>query len=597
MRPKALLIIAAAFVLVVSFYVVFEKVYLPKKEKAKEKEDRVFSLEREDLDLIAIDSETTKIILVKENDRWMMTAPIKTETDTGEVESFIATVLDAQIGRKLGAKDELKGSLADFGLDKPKLTVTLGAGDDTQTLLFGTAVASGDEVYAMASGSDQVFLIDGFVMEDINKDTTTLRDKALIAFSPDDIVTLAVTRDSKTVTVKRQADDSWLITEPFEFSADTDEITDILDFISEEGAVGFAPEDAKPADYGLASPVITLLLVDADGATSRLLIGKEAGDGSYWAMREGRPSIFMVTEQVKNKLTVSADFIMNKSLLSYIVSDVTAFELTGPDGAISAVRDGRGWKITKPEAVRGDRSAVNTLLSDLRDMKLSEIVQMPAKDLGRYGLDAPTLAVTVTIKDGDKERKSTLKIVRGAGETSYGYLSSGSSGSSGSTGGFIFSIPTETISAVNPTLASLRDRALLSYDQDTVTGITIAVGDKTYGFTRKKDAWKMTEPDRKKIDAESMKSLLEAIGGLSYAEVLADTKEGLKDWGLDEPETTITLTGADEELGTISLGEPKETNDGRYSAAVSSSLEKVYKVNTDLVDAIIFEADIIQEGR
>jgi hypothetical protein len=594
MRPKALLIVAAAFVLVVSFYVVFEKVYLPKKEKAKEKEERVFSLVREDLDHIAIDSETTKIILVKENDRWMMTAPFKTETDTGEVESFIASALDAQIGRKLGAKDELKDSLADFGLDKPKLTVTLGSGDETEALLFGNAVASGDEVYAMASGSDQVFLIDGFVMEDINKDTTTLRDKALIAFSPDDIVTLAVTRDSKTVTVKRQADDSWLITEPFEFSADTDEITDILDFISEEGAVGFAPEDAKPADYGLASPAITLLLVDADGATSRLLIGKAAGDGNYWAMREGRPSIFIVTEQVKNKLTVSADFIMNKSLLSYIVSDVTAFELTGPDGTISAVRDGRGWKITKPEEVRGDRNAVNTLLSDLRDMKLSEIVQMPARDLGRYGLDSPTLAISVKVKDGDKERKSTLKLVRDAGETSYGYLLSGSSGS---TGDFIFSIPTETIAAVNPTLASLKDRALLSYDQDTVTGITIAAGDKTYDFTRKKDAWKMTKPARKKIDAESMKFLLEAIGGLSYADVLADTKEGLKDWGLDEPKTTITLTGADGEIGTISLGEPKETEDGRYSAAVSSSLKKVYKVNTDLVDAIIYEADIIQEGR
>ena len=80
-------------------------------------------------------------------------------------------------------------------------------------------------------------------------------------------------------------------------------------------------------------------------------------------------------------------------------------------------------------------------------------------------------------------------------------------------------------------------------------------------------------------------------------EVLAETKEGLKDWGLDEPETTITLTGADEEIGTILLGEPKETVDGRYSAAVSSSLEKVYKVNTDLVDAIIYEVDIIQEGR
>jgi hypothetical protein len=589
MRPKVLLIIAAVFVAVVSFYVLFEKVYLPKKEKAKESENKIFTFAREDLDLITIDSETTKIILVKENDRWMMTAPIKSETDAGEVESFIASTLDAQIGRKLGTKEELKGSLVEFGLDRPKLTVVLGSGDDSEVLVLGNAVASGAEVYAMRKGDDQVFLVDGLVMEDINKDTTTLRDKTLVAFSPDDIATLAVTRDGKVVTVKRQADDSWLITEPFEFSADPDEIADILDFITEEGAVGFAPEGARPADYGLEPPAITLLLVDADGATSRLLIGKSAGDGNYWAMREGRPSIFMVAETVKNKLTVSADFIMNKSLLAYTVANVTAFEVTGPDGTIAAVRDGKGWKITKPEAVRGDRNAVNTLLSDLRDMKLSEIEEMPGKDLGRYGLDNPTFAVSVTVKDGDKERKSVLKLVRGAGDTSYGYLS---------TGDFIFSIPTETIASVNPTLASLRDRALLSFDKDTVTRITIAAGDKTYDFKRKGDVWKMTEPTRKKLDAQSMDYLLGAIGDLSYAEVLTDTKDTLKDWGLDKPQTTITLTGADgKEIGTVLLGEGKETENGRYTAAVSSLLKKVYSVNTDLVDAISYEIEIIQEGR
>jgi hypothetical protein len=95
-----------------------------------------------------------------------------------------------------------------------------------------------------------------------------------------------------------------------------------------------------------------------------------------------------------------------------------------------------------------------------------------------------------------------------------------------------------------------------------------------------------------------MESLIEAIGALSYSEVLAEKNDAPADWGLDEPETTVTLTGADDkEIGTISLGGPKEGDEGWYSAAVSSSSKKVYSVNADLVDAIAYEADIIQEGR
>jgi len=589
MRPKGLLIIAAVFVAVVAFYVVFEEVYLPKREQAKEKEEKVFTLEEEDLDHISIETETTKIILVKENDRWTMTAPIKSETDTGEVESFIASALDTVMGKKLGTKDEVKDGLADFGLEKPALTVVLGSGDDSEVLFLGNAVASGDEIYAMRKGDDQIFLVDGYVMEDLEKDTTTLRDKKLVAFSPDDIVSFSVTRDSKTVTVKRQADDSWLITEPVEFAADPDQITDILDYITDSNAVGFAPEEAKPADCGLDPAAITFLSVDADGATSRLFIGKEAGDGNYWAMREGRPSIFMVSEKVKNKLTVSADFIMDKSLLAYTVANVTACELTSADGTISITRDDLGWKITKPEAIRGDKNTVNMLLADLRDLKFSEITEIPAKNPGRYGLDRPTLVATVTVRDGDKESTSTLKLVRGAGETSYGYLSSGD---------FIFSIPTESIAAVNPTLASLKDRSLLSFAAKDVTEITVTSGDTTYRFKRKGDAWKMTEPSRKKIDARSIDSILGAIGDLSYSEILAETKDDLKDWGLDEPVTTIVLLGADEkEIGTIALGNEKEKDDSLYMPAVSSSHKKIFSVNTDLVDELTYEIDTIQEGR
>jgi hypothetical protein len=593
MKPKTLLIIAAIFVAVVSFYVVLEKVYLPKKEKQEEQQDKVFTLAREDLDLIKIQTERSSIILVKdqESGRWMMTAPAESDVDTGEVESFIASALDTVQNRTLGTKQELADSLADFGLVEPKLTVVLGSGDTSEVLSLGNAVPSGDEVYATRKGDDQVFLVDGFVMEDLNKDSTLLRDKTLVAFSPDDIVSLSVTRDNKTVTVKRQADDSWMITEPMQYPADADQIIDILDFVADGGAVGFAPEGADPAEYGLDRPAITLLLVNRDGATSRLFIGNAAGNDDYWAMREGRPSIFLVSTKVRNKLTVSADFIMNKSLLLDTASDVTAIEVTGADGPISMKRDGRGWKIATPEATAADRNAVNALLSNLREMRLSDIVKNPAGDLALYGLDRPTYTVTLVAGKGDAKHSSLLKLARSAGDTSYGYLST-------SMGDFVFSIPTESIESFNPTFDTLKDRSLLSFDPDEITKITVVSGGETYTFRKKGDAWKMTEPKRRKVDTPSIASILTAVGDVSYSEVLADAKDDLKKWGLEEPRTAVTLYGADEaEVGTIAFGPQERRDEKTYAPAVSSSHKEVYGVDADLLDKIKQEIDIIQEGR
>ncbi len=130
MKPRNLLIVFIVFVAVVSFYVVLEKVYLPKKEKEKEKENKIFTLESKDLNTIKITTGKSNLILVREKgqDRWTMTAPVETGTDSGEVESFIVSALDAETTKSLGTKKDLRGSLSDFGLVDPKSNGNSGLG-------------------------------------------------------------------------------------------------------------------------------------------------------------------------------------------------------------------------------------------------------------------------------------------------------------------------------------------------------------------------------------------------------------------------------------------------------------------------------------
>jgi hypothetical protein len=197
--------------------------------------------------------------------------------------------------------------------------------------------------------------------------------------------------------------------------------------------------------------------------------------------------------------------------------------------------------------------------------------------------------VTAVVKEGDKERKSVLKLAKRSGETSYGYLSSGD---------FIFSIPTETIAEMNPTLFSLKDKSLLSFNPDDVVGLDVTVGDKSYVFKKKRNTWKMTEPKREKIDTDSMDDLLGAIGDLSYSLVLADRKDALKEWGLDKPRITITLTGdKDKKIGTVTLGEEKKEGENAYLPVVSSSLESVYGIDATRVDAVTNDIDTMEGGK
>ena len=591
MKPKTLFILVISFIVVMGVYLGLEKLYIPKTEEKKANEEKVFPIAEEDITGIELASPGEEINLKKDDGAWELTAPVRTAADTGEVASLISFALDAEIQRNFGDPAESQAKLSEFGLDEPVLTVTLFAGDAASRLSVGGETPEGERLYALIEheGVETLALIDSLVLTDLDRDIRALRKKDITPFHTDDVKRFSVTRNGTTVRSERIGEDDWIITEPVEFTADPTEIYDVLDYVTEAEAIAFFDDEAENLDrYGLENPVITLVLTDTEGATSTLVIGDKDEGGDYYALWEGMPWIFTISNKVKNKLTLTEESLMEKILLDYTVADVIDFTLETERDSFIVSRTEDGWKIEEPEELRGDKTAIDNLLFDFKDIRFDEVVEKPTVTPGRDGLDDPWVSLHVVYEEeGEVEKEESL--IFGPEEDGGAYVRAIREDAD-----FVAFVSLDDPGVLSPTLFDLKDKSLLTFEPDDVERVVIDWEGDIYEIEKKKKKWEMTAPEEADISVEMMTYLLLGISDLAYYDVMYDTTENLEPFGLDDPSVLISLFGAEgSELGEILISE--EDEEYGHHSALSSDLPMIYSVESDLVEDVHFDILDLQE--
>ena len=111
----------------------------------------------------------------KDKDTWTL-EPGALPADTTEVRSFIASL---RTTRATDFPDDAPVDLAKYGLDKPRLTVTVSTGKDgaaTQALLVGAESSAGQtkQLYVKRANSPAVFAVGEWAWRSLDKDTAAL---------------------------------------------------------------------------------------------------------------------------------------------------------------------------------------------------------------------------------------------------------------------------------------------------------------------------------------------------------------------------------------------------------------------------------------
>ena len=385
-----------------------------------DKKERVFTVESEKIDELAVKSESgERTSLKKTGSEWQIVAPVAAQPDGAAVSGLTGNLSSLELQRVI---DENPQDLAEYGLAQPRLEITFKAGGQEHRLQIGRKTPAATDLYAKVGDQKRVFLIPGFVDTTFNKTTFDLRDKTVLKVERDKIDTLSITSPKRSLQFAK-ADGEWKLTGPVKARADfttIDGLISRLNTLQMKSIV--APEPASLAEYGLDKPETTIQL-GSGSSQAALLIGKTAGEGVVYAKDRSRPAVITVEATLVGDVTKDAGEYRQKEFFDGRAFNATRLEVTR-NGQASVFektktknkegQDEEKWKQSAPTARDVDQSTVDNLISAVTAARATSFVDGAAKtDLDK--LAKPELVIALTSDDGKRVEKVTLSRSGGEG--------------------------------------------------------------------------------------------------------------------------------------------------------------------------------------
>src|SRR5437879_8458368 len=203
-----------------------------------------------------------------------------------------------------------------------------------------------------------------------------------------------------------------------------------------------------------------------------------------------------------------------------------------------------GWEMLEPVKARGDRGAVDEVVTSLATLRSDrEIDPNPAK-LSDFGLEPPAAEVTLEIKGG----KAPLTLsVGGKNPTGvWVYAREGSKPAVVALGESVFRDTARPVS-------DFRNKTVFAFDRKSVTAVDLDLdGSKMTLEVLEGGKWKIAKPGPYPADADVVADALDKLAGAKVKEFLGEPKP-LTPYGLDKPSSVTIWLGKDKDRTTKNM--------------------------------------------
>ncbi|PYN89270.1 MAG: hypothetical protein DMD87_06245 [Candidatus Rokuibacteriota bacterium] len=373
---------------------------------AEFRDKTVLAFEQKDVTGVALDLRDEKIALEQADGRWKLTRPRVLPADADTVRDFLDKLRAARV--KEFPADAPK-SLEPFGLDKPvRLDVQTGRDRDraTKTLLIGRADPAKKGVFAMRPGESTVMLIPDETWTAVPKNVAVLRDKTLVGFDRDKVTRIEIESPKGAVTLAKDGE-RWKIIAPQALVADQVEAGAVLFKLRQLRAQAFLTDDASGISRYLGKPTVRVSITEQGASSPRTVLlapspEKRGGAPSAYAAVAGQGPVVLVDGKTLDELGRSADDLRDRTLLSGLEPrDIKRMRVRAGGQTVVVERSGESdWKLVEGAKGAAKAATVDNLLYALRALKWKTIAAPTGDEPAKYGLDAPTLEVTLVKADG-----------------------------------------------------------------------------------------------------------------------------------------------------------------------------------------------------
>ena len=257
----------------------------------------------------------------------------------------------------------------------------------------------------------------------------------------------------------------------------------------------------------------------------------------------------------------------------------TQLEFQRKGGEATTVRknkDGK-WEITAPRPMTADAAVVGTVVSALAVFNSDKLVEEKAGDLKGYGLDAPSVQINITKKDG-KVIKVLLGDDTAIGSATYVKVDGDAR---------VFTVLGKN--TIDKDWKALRDRRLLTFDGDKLTRVELMAGKDTVEFARNgSNNWTILKPKPLRGDNFAVEELVRKLKDAKMDEV--PDADAAAEVAKKFAAGTLVGKARATDAGTPQEIEVRKDKDGAYYAK-SNVVEGVYKVANELGEGIAKKLD------
>ena len=366
----------------------------------------VLAFDQKDVTALEIITRDDTIAVEQADGRWKLTRPRALPADGDTLRDFLEKLRAARVKEFVA---EAPRSLEPFGLDRP-VQVSIHTGRDkdraTKTLLFGRGDPAKKGVYAMRAGESAVVVIPDETWAAVPKNVAVLRDKTVVEVERDKVTRLEIESPKGAVTLA-QENGRWKITAPEALPADQVEAGAVLFKLRELRAQAFLSEDAAGVPRYLAKPTVRVTISEQGAPAARTLLlapspERRGGAPTAYAGLAGRGPVVLVDGKVLEELGRSVDDLRDRVLLPGLEpKDIKRMRVRAGGQTVVVERSGDvDWKLVEGGRGSAKAATVDNLLYALRALKWKSIATPTGDEPARYGLDAPTLEVTLLKADG-----------------------------------------------------------------------------------------------------------------------------------------------------------------------------------------------------
>jgi hypothetical protein len=308
------------------------------------------------------------------------------------------------------------------------------------------------------------------------------------------------------------------------------------------------------------------------GLLAAVIVLAALGGLLYWSNRK----------QKAEAAKPATDAVATTKILSIPEDQIKEISLKKNGGEATVLRlggDGK-WQLAEPKQQGADQDAAKSLIGSLSALNADKVVEDKAADLSAYGLNAPTMDVTVTKKDG-KSQDLLIGDDTPTGGGSYAKLAGDP---------HVYTIATYVKTAIDKTPNDLRDKRLLTFDQDKLTRVDVltAKGETIEFGKNNQNDWQILKPKPMRADGSQVEELIRKLKDAKMDATISDedAKKAAAGFASGTKVATASVTDAS---GTETLDVRKDKDKNYY--AKSSAVDGIYKVTADLGDGLDKKVD------